>query len=154
MIVVVSAVSGLAFRLKTDPALGSIGRWLQEWQQFLVQVDQGGILLKPSLVDLSQALQKWFGWTASLSRPANVPSLAALLFRFEPVETIKNFLGQRVRRGTEPAQLALLPVTAPHGFILVEAMDEFLRVNERRDVRWSSHSISLSLAGKSNQISQ
>jgi hypothetical protein len=67
----------------------------------------------------------------SLSRPSHIPPHAALPFRFEPVEAIKNFLGKWTRRTTQPAKIAPLLVAAPHRFIFVEATDKFLRVSQR-----------------------
>jgi hypothetical protein len=47
----------LSLRLKIDPALGPIWRWLEQRQQFLVEIYQGGILLEQSLINLGQAIE-------------------------------------------------------------------------------------------------
>lgn len=44
-------------RLEADPFCGGVRRWLQQREQFLVEVHQRCIVLEQGFVDLSQALE-------------------------------------------------------------------------------------------------
>src|SRR5690349_13921664 len=70
-------------------------------------------------------------WAASCDLPSNAWCLSAFLLRFKPVESIEDFFWEWCLQAAQLTQSAFLLVTAPHGFIFIEAAGKCLRIDEQ-----------------------